>query len=100
MEMIKKIFWRYGGAILFVCFVGIKIGRYVADQEYDFALTFAVWTICAFIEGWLTHALYSNSEIFKLRKDNIELMRDNEWLMSMIDDEREKNGTERSEKDS
>lgn len=97
---VKKIFLRYGGAILFACFVGIKIGIYAADGEYDFAITFAVWVICSFVEGWLTHGLYANSEIFKLRNDNIELMRDNEWLMSMIDDEREKNGTERSEKDS
>ena len=96
----KKIFLRYGGAILFACFVGTKIGIYAADREYDFAMTFAVWVICSFVEGWLTHSLQINPEIFKLRKDNIELMRDNEWLMSMIDEEREKNGTERSEKDS
>lgn len=91
---IKKIFLRYGGAILFACFVGAKIGIFAADGEYDFALTFAVWVICSFVEGWLTHSLYSNPVIFKLRKDNIELMRDNEWLMSMIDDEREKNGNQ------
>lgn len=100
MEVMKKIFLRYGGAILFACFVGTKIGRYAADQEYDFAMTFAVWVICAFVEGWLTHALYTNPELFKLRKDNIELMRDNMKLMGMIKEEREKNGTERSKKDS
>lgn len=94
MEMIKKIFFRYGGAILFACFVGAKIGRYAADGEYDFAMTFAVWVICSFVEGWLTHALYVNPEIFKLRKDNIELMKDNMKLMGMIKEEREKNGTE------
>ena len=86
---ISKILKRYGGAILFACFVGSKIGRYVADQEYDFALTFAVWVICSFIEGWLTHTLYTNPEIFKLRKDNIELMCDNIELMDMIKEERE-----------
>ena len=90
----KKIFLRYGGAILFAYFVGTKIGRYAADQEYDFAITFAVWVICAFVEGWLTHALHINPELFKLRKDNIELMRDNLKLMDMIKEEREKNGTE------
>ena len=94
MEMIKKIFWRYGGAILFACFVGAKIGRYAADQEYDFAMTFAVWVICSFIEGWLTYSLHINPEIFKLRKDNIELMKDNMKLIGMIKEEREKNGTE------
>lgn len=94
MEVMKKIFLRYGGAILFACFVGTKIGRYAANQEYDFAMTFAVWVICAFVEGWLTHALYINPELFKLRKDNIELMRDNMELMGMIKEEREKNGTE------
>ena len=99
MEVIKK-YTRYGGAILFACFVGTKIGRYAADQEYDFAMTFAVWVICAFVEGWLTHALYTNPKLFKLRNDNIELMRDNTKLMGMIKEEREKNGTERSEKDS
>jgi hypothetical protein len=67
---ISKILKRYGGAIFFACFVGTKIGRYAADQEYDFAMTFAVWVICAFVEGWLTHALYTNPELFKLRKDN------------------------------
>lgn len=87
---IKKIFLRYGGAILFACFVGAKIGRYAADQEYDFTLTFAVWVICSFVEGWLMHY----SEIFKLRKDNIELMRDNIKLMDMIKEEREKNGNQ------
>ena len=97
---IKKIFLRYGGAILFACFVGIKIGRYAADQEYDYAMTFAVWVICSFVEGWLTHGLYSNPEIFKLRNDNIELMKDNMKLIGMIKEEREKNGTVRSEKDS
>ena len=91
---IGKVLKRYGGAILFACFVGMKIGRYAADQEYDFALTFAVWVICSFVEGWLTHALYSNPEIFKLRNDNIELMRDNLKLMDMIKEEREKNGSE------
>ena len=94
MEGMKKIFLRYGGAILFAYFVGTKIGRYAADQEYDFAITFAVWVICAFVEGWLTHALHINPELFKLRKDNIELMRDNLKLMDMIKEEREKNGTE------
>ena len=94
MEVIKKIFWRYGGAILFACFVGIKIGMYAADQEYDFAMTFAVWVICSFVEGWLTHGLYANPEIFKLRKDNIELMQYEMELMDMIKEEREKNGTE------
>ena len=79
---------------MFACFVGTKIGRYAADQEYDLAMTFAVWVICAFVEGWLTHALHINPEIFKLRKDNIELMRDNMKLMGMIKEEREKNGTE------
>lgn len=88
---IKKIFLRYGGAILFACFVGTKIGRYAADQEYDFALTFAVWVICSFVEGWLTHALYINSQIFRLRKHNIELMECNMELMDMIKEEREKN---------
>ena len=99
MEVIKK-YTRYGGAILFACFVGTKIGRYAADQEYDFAMTFAIWVICAFVEGWLTHALYTNPKLFKLRNDNIELMRDNMKLIDMIKEEREKNGTERSEKDS
>ena len=79
---------------MFACFVGTKIGRYAADQEYDLAMTFAVWVICAFVEGWLTHALHINPEIFKLRKDNIELRRDNMKLMGMIKEEREKNGTE------
>ena len=91
---VKKIFFRYGGAILFACFVGIKIGRYAADGEYDFAMTFAVWVICSFVEGWLTHGLYANPEIFKLRKDNIELMQYEMELMDMIKEEREKNGTE------
>lgn len=90
----KKIFFRFGGAILFACLVGTKIGRYAADQEYDFAMTFAVWVICAFVEGWLTHALFTNPELFKLRKDNIELMRDNMKLMDMIKEEREKNGNQ------
>ena len=99
MKVIKK-YTRYGGAILFACFVGIKIGRYAADQEYDFAMTFAVWVICAFVEGCLTHWLYINPELFKLRRDNIELMEDNMKLMDMIKEKREKNGTERSEKDS
>lgn len=94
MEMIKKIFWRYGGAILFACFVGAKICRYAADGEYDFAMTYAVWVICSFVEGWLTHALYTNPEIFKLRNDNIELMQDNLKLMDMIKEEREKNGNQ------
>lgn len=97
----KKIFLRYGGAILFACFVGAKIGRYAADGEYDYAMTFAVWVICSFIEGWLTHSLQINPEIFKLRDDNIELMRDNMELMQdnlklmdMIKEEREKNGNQ------
>lgn len=94
MKKMKKIFFRFGGAIMFACFVGTKIGRYAADQEYDFAMTFAVWVICAFVEGWLTHALYTNPELFKLRKDNIELMRDNMKLMGMIKEEREKNGNQ------
>ena len=85
---------------MFACFVGIKIGRYAADQEYDFAMTFTVWVICAFVEGCLTHWLYINPELFKLRRDNIELMEDNMKLMDMIKEKREKNGTERSEKDS
>jgi hypothetical protein len=93
MKVIKK-YTRYGGAILFACFVGIKIGRYAADGEYDFAMTYAVWVICSFVEGWLTHGLYANPEIFKLRKDNIELMRDNIELMDMIKEEREKNGNQ------
>lgn len=93
MEVIKK-YTRYGGAVLFACFVGTKIGIYIADQEYDFAITFAIWTISAFVEGWLTHSLHINQEIFKLRKDNIELMRDNMDLMCTIKEEREKNGTE------
>ena len=96
----KKIFLRYGGAILFACFVGTKIGRYAADQEYDFAITFAIWVISAFVEGWLTHALHINPKISRLRKDNIELMSDNMELRAMIREEREKNVTERSEKDS
>lgn len=91
---ISKVLKRYGGAILFACFVGTKIGRYAADQEYDFAMTFAVWVICAFVEGWLTHALYTNPKLFKLRKDNIELMCDNMELRVKIREEREKNGTE------
>lgn len=90
----EKIFFRYGGAILFACFVGIKIGRYAADQEYDFAMTFAVWVICSFVEGWLTHSLQINPELIKLRDDNIELMRDNIELMDMIKEEREKNGNQ------
>ncbi len=89
MEM-KKIFLRYGGAILFACFAGAKIGIFAADGQYDFAMTFAVWVICSFIEGWLMRS----SEIFKLRKDNIELMRDNMDLMGMIREEREKNGNQ------
>lgn len=94
MEVIKKIFFRYGGAILFACFAGAKIGRYAADQEYDFAMTFGVWVICSFVEGWLTHSLHINPEIFKLRKDNIELMQFEMKLMGMIEEEREKNGSE------
>lgn len=100
MKVIKKIFLRYGGAILFTCFAGIKIGRYAAAQEYDFAMTFVVWVICAFVEGWLTYALYINPKISRLRNDNIELMCDNMELRGKIREEREKNGTERSEKDS
>ena len=63
---------------------------FAADGEYDFAMTFAVWVICSFIEGWLMRC----SEIFKLRKDNIELMHDNMKLMDMIKEEREKNGNQ------
>ena len=99
MEKIKK-YTRYGGAVLFACFVGTKIGIYIADQEYDFAITFAIWVICAFFEGWLTHCLFINPELFKLHRENIELMLDNMKLMDMIKEEREKNGTEGSEKDS
>ncbi len=91
---ISKVLKRYGGAILFACFVGMKIGRYAADQEYDFALTFTVWIICAFLEGWLTHALHINQVLFWLRKNNIEIMQDNLKLMDMIKEEREKNGSE------
>lgn len=100
MEVMKRIFLRYGGAILFACFVATKIARYTANQEYDFAITFAIWVISAFVEGWLTHSLFINPELFKLRRDNIELIEDNMKLMDMIKEERKKNGTERSEKDS
>lgn len=91
---ISKVLKRYGGAILFACFGGMIIARYAADQEYDFAITFAVWIICSFVEGWSTHALYTNPKIFKLRKDNIELMHDNMKLMDMIKEERKKNGNQ------
>ena len=70
------------------------IGRYAANHEYDFAITFAVWIICSFVEGWSTHTLYTNPEIFRLKKENIELMVDNMKLMDMIKEEREKNGSE------
>lgn len=97
MEVMKK-FQRYGGVILFAIVAAMKLAKLTAAQEYDFAMTFALWVICAFVEGWLTHALYTNPKISRLRKDNIELMCDNMKLMGMIREE--KNGTERSEKDS
>lgn len=93
----NKILKRYGGAVLFACFVGIKIGIYISDQEYDFAITFAIWTISAFIEGWLTQALYINPKLFKLRKDNIELMCDNMALMNLITEESDKNENRRAD---
>lgn len=93
MEVMIK-FQRYGGVILFSIVAAMKLAKLTAAQEYEFAGIFCLWVILSFFEGWLTHALYIDPEIFKLRKDNIELMRDNMKLMGMIKEEREKNGTE------
>lgn len=98
MEM-KKIY-RYGGVILFAIVAAMKLAKLTAAQEYEFAGIFCLWVILSFFEGWLTHCLFINPEISRLRNDNIELMCDNMELRGKIREEREKNGTERSEKDS
>ena len=95
----KKI-QRYGGVILFAIVAAMKFAKLTAAQEYEFAGIFCLWVILSFFERWLTHSLFINPELFKLRRDNMDLMDDNMKLMDMIKEEREKNGTERSEKDS
>lgn len=92
MEM-KKIY-RYGGVILFSIVAAMKLAKLTAAQEYEFAAIFCLWVILSFFEGWLTHSLFINPKLFKLRRDNFELMGDNMKLMGMIKEEREKNGTE------
>lgn len=63
---------RYGGVILFAAFLGIKIGTMAADHD-EFTLRFAVWTICAFAEGWLLHSLQINHVFSELRKENMKM---------------------------
>lgn len=89
-----KIIKKYGGAILFAIVAAMKLAKLTAAQEYEFAGIFCLWVILSFFEGWLTHSLFIDPELFKLRRDNFELMRDNMKLMGMIKEEREKNGTE------
>lgn len=91
---VMKTFKRYGGVILFAIVAAMKLAKLTAAQEYEFAGIFCLWVILSFFEGWLTHSLHINPEIFRLRKGNIELMRDNMKLMGMIKEEREKNGSE------
>lgn len=98
MEM-KKIY-RYGGVILFSIVAAMKLAKLTTAQEYEFAGIFCLWVILSFFEGWLTHCLYINSELIKLHNDNIRYMKDNMKLMDQLKEEREKNGTEGSKKDS
>ena len=95
-----KIIKRYGGAILFAIVAAMKLAKLTAAQEYEFAGIFCLWVILSFFEGWLTHCLYINSELIKLHNDNIRYMKDNMKLMDQLKEEREKNGTEGSKKDS
>lgn len=89
----KKIY-RYGGVILFSIVAAMKLAKLTAAQEYEFAAIFCLWVILSFFEGWLTHCLFINREITRLRNDNIELMCDNMELRGKIREERMKNGTE------
>ncbi len=86
-----KILKRYGGVILFAIAAAMEFAMLTLAQEYKFAATFCLWVIMAFLEGWLTHDLFINPVLFKLRKDNIRYMTDNMALMGMIEEEREKN---------